>query len=45
MKIKVAVIQINACAAIAPNLLTVKLLARKAVDEGARLLVLPENFG
>ncbi len=45
MKIKVAVIQINACAAIAPNLLTIKLLARKAVDEGACLLVLPENFG
>lgn len=41
---KVAVIQMTSCAAVGPNLLATKLLVHKAADEGAKLVVLPENF-
>jgi nitrilase len=41
---KVAAIQMVSCAAVGPNLLTARMLMQKAVDAGAELLVLPENF-
>jgi len=41
---KVAAIQMVSCSAVGPNLLTAKMLMQKAVDQGAQLLVLPENF-
>lgn len=44
MKMKVAVIQMVSCSAVGPNLMAAKLLVQKAADEGAKLIVLPENF-
>ncbi|MDA7742265.1 carbon-nitrogen hydrolase family protein [Francisellaceae bacterium] len=42
---KVAVIQMNSCAAIGPNLIAAKRLLKEAAAGGAKLAVLPENFG
>jgi len=41
---KVAVIQMVSCGAVGPNLITAKSLIQKAVDQGAGLIILPENF-
>jgi nitrilase len=42
---KIAAVQMNSTTAVGPNLLTAKMLVQKAVDEeGAELIVLPENF-
>lgn len=41
---KVAAIQMVSCSAVGPNLMTARSLMQKAVDAGASLLVLPDNF-
>ncbi len=44
MTSKVAAIQMVSCSAVGPNLMTMQLLVKQAVDQGAQLIVLPENF-
>ncbi len=44
LRYQVAAIQMVSGASIGPNLLMAKNLIQKAVDQGARLIILPENF-
>jgi predicted amidohydrolase len=44
MTSKVAAIQMVSCSAVGPNLMTMQMLVNQAVEQGAQLIVLPENF-
>lgn len=43
-KPKAAVIQMVSCGAVGPNLIQAKSFIQKAADQGAELVILPENF-